>query len=168
MQCQSRAFPKARLRNVHHRLDTCLFLLKVYHRIHLAPQPPSPKLSSAAHSPLNTLTAQWLPSECWHLEQIPCWLNHGKYCVSFVHHIWTWLMLVVVIHHCCEGGLPGWRALCSNLSSLYPRIPPPFSLCCNLQPVSVSSVSQSRRTLAVVDRSHLWGKGSYNVTVYPL
>lgn len=57
--------------------------------------------------------AQWLSTECWHLEQNPRWLNHGKYCMSFVHYTWTCLMVVVVIHHCCEGGLLGWRALCS-------------------------------------------------------
>lgn len=38
---------------------------------------------------------------------IPCWLNHGKYCVPFLHHSWTWLMVVVVIHHCCERELLG-------------------------------------------------------------
>lgn len=39
--------------------------------------------------------------ESWHLERLPCWLNHAKYCVSFVSHTWTWLTVVVVIRLCC-------------------------------------------------------------------
>ena len=94
----------------------------------------------AAHAHLNTPAPRWLSSECWHLEQIPCWLNHGKYCVSFVHHTWTWLMVVVVIHHCCEREPLGWRAWCSNLSSLFPFDSPRCS--------SVASLSLSPSLLS--------------------
>lgn len=54
--------------------------------------------------------------ELWHLKPIPCRPPHGKSCVSFVHNTRTWLMVVVVIHHCCARQLLGWNALSTNLS----------------------------------------------------
>lgn len=77
--------------------------------------------SLCAHS----LHIRELLFEYWHLERIPCWLNHAKYCVSFVSHTWTWLTVVVVIRLCCA------QLLGCSVTALLALIPLSRASSCN-------------------------------------